>query len=268
MQVASRQTMWGDGGRGTTVDLEMTVETGLSVTFHFAGFAGAESSVEWGDGEVSRFSSQERVTLTHAYRAFGKYRMHCYNVSRVSLRWMDGQAHRPYDAAVLSVVDRGGGIDAIDSGGFSRCVNLKRFVAPGCKSCGQRPFSFCTALKEVRIGECSIIYDGAFEGCSSLETYTTISTGCCWRDVWAGCTHLKELRLGKVTQLSADDFADTTRLRDVWIGNKTVDQIRQVAPTGNVVSGYGAAFPWGARAECRFHGLDGTVLGNGTVIRQ
>ena len=51
------------------------------------------------------------------------------------------------------------------------------------------------------------------------------------------------------------------------IDNKTVDQIKQVASSGNIVAGYGAKFPWGAASTCRFHGTDGIVLGNGTIIR-
>lgn len=53
---------------------------------------------------------------------------------------------------------------------------------------------------------------------------------------------------------------------DIWISGKTVDQIKQVASGGNIKSGYGATFPWSANAGCRFHGDDGIVLGNGTVV--
>lgn len=53
---------------------------------------------------------------------------------------------------------------------------------------------------------------------------------------------------------------------DIWISDKTVNQIKQTAPSGNIGSGYSAIFPWDANAACRFHGTDGIVLGDGTAI--
>ena len=68
-------------------------------------------------------------------------------------------------------------------------------------------------------------------------------------------------------QFATQDFDQCPNLMDIWIDNKTVEQIKQVASEGNIVAGYGARFPWNANAECRFHGTDGIVLGNGTVIQ-
>ena len=77
-----------------------------------------------------------------------------------------------------------------------------------------------------------------------------------------------ELRLGAVSQFATQDFQNTPNLMDIWIDNKTVEQIKQVAPEGNIVAGYGARFPWDANAGCRFHGTNGIVLGNGTIIHE
>ena len=82
-----------------------------------------------------------------------------------------------------------------------------------------------------------------------------------------GCTALTELRLGGVSQFATQEFANTPNLQDIWIDNKTVDQIKQVASSGNIVAGYGAKFPWGAASTCRFHGTDGIVLGNGEIVK-
>jgi len=81
-----------------------------------------------------------------------------------------------------------------------------------------------------------------------------------------GCTSLTELKLGNVSQFATGDFENTPLLKDIWIANKTVDQIKQVASSGNIIAGYGAKFPWNACSDCRFHGTDGIVLGNGTRI--
>ena len=43
---------------------------------------------------------------------------------------------------------------------------------------------------------------------------------------------------------------------------------KQVASEGNIVAGYSARFPWNANPNCRFHGTNGIVLGNGTIIHE
>ena len=233
MQIASRQGVWNEGGTTTVVTVEMTNETGLCIRF-MARSVGAGFFVSWGDG--------------------------------VGFRPLDGMAQFAYDAAPLSVVDYAGQLTSVMSGGFKCAVNLQRFIAPNVRGLGQRPFAYCTKLKEVCLGAVTHHFDGSFQGCTALEKYSTVSTGCCWSYVWKGCKRLRELRLGAVSQFATEDFADTPNLMDIWISNKTVAQIRQVAPSGNIAAGYGARFPWGANALCRFHGIDGIVLGNGTVL--
>ena len=111
-------------------------------------------------------------------------------------------------------------------------------------------------------------YDGSFQNCTSLVDYTTVSTGICWHYVWQNCSSLAELRLGAVSQFGKNDFYGADNLTDVWISDKTVDQILGVAPTGNIAGGSGAKFPWGANSSCRFHGTDGIVRADGTVIER
>lgn len=270
MQIASRQLLWKEGGRGTVIEVEMTPATGLYVRFITGNERKEPFSVSWGDGSGTQtfaFDSHTQA-LAHTFPAYGKYRIVFVNITNVGFRSLDGQPHYAYDAAVLSIVDYGGTLTGAHSGSFSRCANLERYIAPNNRGCGQRPFAYCTKLKEVQLGGCRNHFDGSFQGCSALEKFTTISTGCCWSYVWQGCTKLRELRLGAVSQFATQDFLNTPNLMDIWIGDKTVDQIRQVAPSGNIVAGYGARFPWDANPLCRFHGTDGTVLGNGMVIQE
>ena len=77
---------------------------------------------------------------------------------------------------------------------------------------------------------------------------------------------MRELRLGAVSQFATKDFDNCPNLMDIYISDKTVDQILQVAPSGNIIAGYSAKFPWGANASCLFHGIDGTVRADGTRI--
>ena len=270
MQIASRQVVWKEGGRGTVIEVEMTPATGLYVKFITGNERREPCAVNWGDGTgAQEFTFENHYQpLEHTFPAYGRYRLVFTNITNIGFRWLDGQAHYPYDAAILSIVDYACSLTGAHSGAFSRCVNLERYIAPNNRGCGQRPFAYCTKLKEVQLGECGIHYDGSFQGCTSLEKFTTVSTGCCWSYVWEGCTKIRELRLGAVEQFATRDFNNTPNLMDIWIGDKTVDQIRQVAPEGNIVAGYGAKFPWGANPSCRFHGTDGIVLGNGTVIHE
>ena len=266
MQIASKQCVWNAGETGTVIEVVMTSATGLRIQFHFGGFSGKETTVDWGDGSESSFISSERIVLSHTYAEYGAYAIRCRNLRFAGLRYLDSQSQYSYDAAIVSYVDYDGTVTGSSSGAFKKCVNLKRVILPNCTWMGQRDFAYCTSLEEVVLGNCTVFYDGTFQGCTALSKYTAGRTGVCWSYVWKGCTSLRELNLGKVSQFATQDFYNTPLLKDIWISDKTVDQIRQVAASGNIVAGYGAKFPWGACSDCRFHGMDGIVLGNGTRI--
>lgn len=267
MQIASRQPLWREGGRGTVIEVEMTPATGLK--FQLAVHYTKDQSllVDWGDHTMTERAYADGDQLVpHVYARYGKYKIVVFGVRSVGLRFLEGQAQYPYDAAVLSVVDYEGQITSSQSAAFKRAVNLERYICPNCTWQGQRDFAYCTKLKEVKIGRNTICYDGTYQFCTSLVRYSTKSANTCWSYVWQGCTRLRELRLGTVNQLASDDFDQCPSLTDIWIDNKTVEQIKQVAGTGNIKSGYKSDFPWGANPGCRFHGTNGIVLGDGTIV--
>lgn len=267
MQIASRQPLWNEGGRGTAIEVEMTPATGLYLEFWYNSADTRPVAIDWGDGTKSEQAPQSPTIRTgHAYGRYGKYKIVFEGAQRIGFRDLDGQPQYSYDASIVSFVDYSGDITGSRSAAFQRAVNLERFIAPNCQWMGQRDFAYCSKLKEVQIGKSGICYDGTYQYCTSLEKYTAETTGCCWSYVWQGCTILRELRLGAVSQFATQDFNACPNLMDIWISDKTVDQILQRAPSGNIAAGYGAKFPWGASAACRFHGTDGVVLGNGTVI--
>lgn len=269
MQVASRQCLWDDIPAGTEIVVEMTPATGLYIRFVFNAAEGRNVRIRWGDGsgEVVGFTEQD-VFCGHTYTSYGRYRVFFHGARSVGLRNLDGDPQYAYDAAVVSFVDYSGYITNSRSAAFKRAVNLERFVAPNCRWMGQRDFAHCTKLKEVVLGKNEICYDGTFQNCSELEKYTTESTGTCWSYVWQGCTKLRELKLGSVSQFATQDFLNTPNLMDIWISDKTIDQIQQKAGSGNIIAGYGARFPWGANDNCRFHGTDGIVRADGTVLER
>ena len=269
MQVASRQCLWKDTGFGTDVVVELTPETGLYLRFGLWGFEGAQVCVRWGDGSMAEEHDYRSgdVYVDHTFKSYGRYHVLFENVRGLGFRVLDGQPQYAYDAAVKSVVDGSCRVERSLSACFKRAANLERVVLPGVTVFGQRDYAYCAKLREVVAPKAEYFYDGTFEHCTELERLEFVG-GTMWRSVFMGCTRLRELRFSRVDQISTRCFADTPNLMDIWIPDKTVDQIRQVAPDGNIVAGYGAKFPWNANASCRFHGKDGTVRADGVVLER
>lgn len=262
MQVASRPVFWEGPVPGTEIKLAMTDETGLYIKFAYHVDVGVPVSVDWGDGTKSKiapWTRDEDRYVDHTYAAKGRYDVVVRGVRSIGLRFLDGHPQYSYDKAVISVVDTAGQLRSSQSAAFKRASNLERFIAPNCRWQGQRDFAYCTSLREVVIGENSICYDGTYEFCSALVRYETKSTHTCWRTVWYGCSSIAELKLGAVDQFGPDCFKGCTLLQNVWIDNRTMDQVRQVAPSGNIIGGYGAKYPWGAHTGMRFHCTDGVL---------
>ena len=267
MQIASKQCLWTDGVKGTVVEVEMTPTTGKYLRFKCDFTTNQDIVVSWGDGTKSEYAYRTgEFGFDHTYADYGKYKIVLNGMRNLGFRTLDGQAQCQYDPCIISMVDYSGQITGSRSGAWKRCVNLEKFICPNCKWMGQRDFAYCTKLRQVIIGASDIYYDGTFQGCTALVDFQTQRSWTCWSYVWQNCTALTELKLGDVNQFATQDFSGCANLQDIWIANKTVDQIKQVASSGNIVAGYGARFPWGAPSTCRFHGTDGIVLGNGTRV--
>lgn len=244
--------------------------TGRTIRF-LIRFRGTESaSIDWGDGSplVPIPYTTGDVYVSHAYPINGPYTIYLYNVKGFGFRPLDGQSQYAYDNALISVVDHSGKMEDIPSGAFKRATKLERLITPAVRWVGQRVCAYCSSLREVRLGDVTIHYDGSFQYCPALEKFETRTTGTCWSYVWQGCTKLTTLDLGTVKQFATQDFANCPNLMDITIADKTIDQVRQTAPEGNIIAGYGARFPWSAPATCRFHCTDGIILANGTIIER
>ena len=266
MQVASRQHLWSEGGRGTVIEVEMTQTTGLYICFRCNASQNMPVTVSWGDGTKSEFVyTTADIVPSHTYGAYGHYKIVFENVRCIGFRNLDGEPHYSYDAAIVSYVDYSGVVTGSRSGAFKRAVNLERFIAPSLTGYGQRDFAYCSKLKEVVTPLAGYFYDGVFQSCPKIETLD-LRGGTMWSYVFKDCTSLREIHFTSVNQISTQCFSGCYQLTDVWIDNKTVEQIKQVASTGNIVAGYGAKFPWNAPSGCRFHGSNGIVLGDGTII--
>lgn len=269
MQIASRQPLWFIPRGETTVEVEITPETGLYICFRASSGPDEISVVSWGDGVVAEYfhgPGTDEVTLEHDYATYGHYRITLQGVHAIGFRYLSYGEPHAYDNAVLSVVDEAAQITGNRSGAYLGAANIRRFIAPNCCAMGERDFADCPNLEEVVLGAVEIYYDGTFQNCTNLRSFTATKSWTCWNSVWAGCSSLAELKLGAVNQFAYGVFSETPLLKDIWIDNKTVEQIAQRAEEGNIVAGYGASFPWGAAPDCRFHGTNGIILGNGTIL--
>ena len=272
MNLASKVAQWASEGKvGTHVDVELTASTGRTLRFYTRFHAEHGGAVDWGDGSPVQeipYVPGEGNYISHTFASYGNYTIVFKDLRGIGFRYLDGQAQGNYDDSVLSVVDYSGRLEDAPSACFKYATRLKRFIAPNLRWMGQRSFAYCSNLEEVRLGKVYIHYDGSFQYCPKLVKFATESTGTCWSYVWMGCTALRELRLGSVKQFATQDFYSCPNLMDIYISDKTIAQVKQIASEGNIVAGYGARFPWYANDACRFHCSDGIVLANGTIIEQ
>ncbi|MCR5414546.1 MAG: leucine-rich repeat domain-containing protein [Kiritimatiellae bacterium] len=273
MQAAGRSCLWNGERTGTEIVLRMTAETGLYIAF-LVRPCSAENPVyvTWGDGggaERVWFGEDDHATAAHAYAKEGTYLCTFHGAKSVGLRVLANTAHYAYEKSIISVVDRSGEMTQIDSGAYRFASNLEKFLAPWSQSVGQSSFASCYALKTLKLGALKIVYDAAFAGLRALEDFETVSIDKAWNDIWSWSTGVKVLKLGNVNQFGMDVLYGTTNLTDVYIQGKTVLQIQGKAPSGNLKSFYATRrFPWDAKSTVRFHGSDGIVLGNGTIVQQ
>ena len=119
MQIASRQPMWNEGGRGTVVEVNMTPTTGLKFQLGVRYTKGQNLVVDWGDHtKTERGYVDGDQLVPHTYAQYGKYKIVVEGVKTIGLRFLDGQAQYSYDAAVISVVDYCGQITGSQSAAF------------------------------------------------------------------------------------------------------------------------------------------------------
>lgn len=179
MQIASRQIVWNEGGRGTVVEVEMTPATGLYIRFMCNAAEGRPVMVSWGDGSKSEhvFTTHD-ISSDHRYAAYGRYRIVFEGARSIGLRNLDGEAQYSYDAAIVSYVDYSGLITGSRSGAFKRSINLERFIAPNLTGFGQRDFAYCTKLREV-VTPWPIISTTARSRAAARSRGSSLSAGRC-----------------------------------------------------------------------------------------
>lgn len=269
MQRASRIALWREcAGDSTVLDLRITPDTGRWFLLQVDPVPGMAATVDWGDGSPAEtVPPGSDPSVAHTFPAERAYRVRVRGAECLGFARMDGERwHEPYMDALVSLDDRAGTLRDLRSGAFQYAYGLVSLRAPAVTGVGQGLFRGLPGLRRVELPRARYFYDDAFRGCTAIETLSFEGAGTMWSNVFRDCAALRELRLGNVDQISDGCFAGCTSLRDVFVSNRTVDQLMQRADEGNVAGGYGARFPYDAGPETRFHCVDGTVLGNGTII--
>ena len=276
MIIAGKHTMFKGPMKkiGCHVLMRMTAETGLSATFMFKNnskticAAGKTLTIDWGDGSAPSVttytSATSDVSVSHTYPSYGDYNMVLTGVCQsIGFAVLDGSTYN-YSKAPISIIDYSGVVFESASGALKSAVNLETLILPWVVSCGQRDFAYCTKLKTVELGCPSIYYDGVFQGCTALESFKVNYNVLLprWQEIFTTWTDqsIKELNLGHVKQFGNTCFSGCSQLTDIYVTNHTAAEIKANfnASSGN--------FPSGAAATVKFHGTDGYVLGNGTIV--
>lgn len=91
MQIASRQPMWNEGGRGTVIEVNMTPTTGLYIKFVYCSVKDKPFVINWGDGtKTERPYATGDLTVDHTYATYGKYKIVAEGCTCIVFRVLDG----------------------------------------------------------------------------------------------------------------------------------------------------------------------------------
>ena len=238
MQVASRQCLWKDeiAGLGTTLAVEASEEC-MTVQIARGELADGSSSVtvHWGDGAKSEYS---RIgNARHTYAKPGEYYI-VISDDLCSFGYSDSSGTGPVRDMVRELVSLGSKVTAIGGYGFNNCHRMRGVInLPNVTSIGSYAFGTTLGITDfilpsmTRLGQTSF-----YSGPSPTQI------------------HADNVR--QIDSRFWDYYG--WRLYNLYLRNSTCAQIRAMG-----------GFPFNAdRAgeEVRFHGSDGIVLADGTII--
>ena len=239
MQLAARQLVWNEGWRasGKTVLVIRADAANMTVKLCTGSLApgSSEVAVDWGDGTVERFPN-----LNGCMHTYARERDYGVKISDdlSSFGFTSGNpGDVRYRDMLVELVSLGRKVTSITGYGFNNCHNLRGVInLPNVTSIGGYAF-----------GSTGGITDFIFP---AMKRLTQISFYC--------APSPAQIHADNVMQIDAEFWEFYGRhLHDVYLRNSSCEQI--LAMSG---------FPFYAGASDRFHGSDGIVLGNGTIIHE
>ena len=238
MQIASRQPLW-DGRRVHDGRTMLALRAGPCMTARIAVGRLAPGSrsvtVDWGDGTVETLPGIDG--RTHTYAAEREYRVAIsddlasfgYTAFRVN-----DEGSRDMLREVISV---GRKVASITNYGFNNCHNLRGVIElPGVTEIGSYAFGSAYGITDFILPSLPRLSQAAF--------YCNPSP-----------TQIHADNATRIDQWFWDFYGP--HLRDIYLRTSTCKRILAMG-----------GFPFRAPASARFHGSDGTVLGNRTVVRE
>ena len=238
MQVASRQCVWKDttATMGTILAVEATVAS-MTVTIAQGVLADGSKSVkvDWGDGTRDEYTSL--ANASHTYAAAGEYKVRISDDVKSFGYVKDGMTQASRDT-LRELVSLGSKVTEITGYAFNNCRNMR----------GVMELPNVTKIGDYAFGSTLGITDFILPAMTKLEQTS----------FYAGPSP---------TQIHADNVREISihfweyygeHLADMYLRNSTCEEIKAMAN-----------FPFYANKknpDARFHGSDGIVLVDGTVL--
>ena len=239
MQIASRQLLWSEsisgGGRTVLVIRADPLYLTAKLTSGTLAHGSSEVTVDWGDGTVERFPNLNG-------------RMHTYARARdYVVRISDDLASFGYTAGnpggdhyrdmLIELVSLGTKVTSIAGYAFNNCHNMRGAIClPNVTSIGGYAFGTTLGITNFILPSMTRLVQTSFY-CGPSPT---------------------QIHADNVTQIDSrfwDYYGG--HLADLYLRGSTCVRIKAMQ-----------GFPFRAPASARFHGADGIVLGDGTVIHE
>ena len=239
MQIASRQALWNESlsGGGRTVLVVRAAPLCMTAKLCTGALApgSTEVTVDWGDGTVECFPNLNG--RMHTYEREKDYRVRISD-DLASFGFTSGNPGGDhYRDMLIELVSLGTKVTTIAGYGFNNCHNMRGVIClPNVTSIGGYAFGSTRGITDFILPSMTRLVQTSF--------YSGPSP----------------------TQIHADNVRQIDsrfweyygrRLYDLYLRNSTCAQIKAMS-----------GFPFQAGASDRFHGSDGIVLGNGTIIQE
>jgi len=240
MQVASRQCVWKDATYKTGTVLAVEASSAcMTVRIAQGELADGSDSVivYWGDGQESKYS---RINgAKHSYAEPGEYRISISDDIR-SFGFTDNTQtdSSPERDMLRELVSLGSKVTSIASYGFNNCKKMRGVMnLPNVTSIGGYAFGSTLGITDFILPSMTRLVQTSF--------YSNPGP--------------RQMHADNVTQIDSS-FWDYYgwKLYDLYLRNSTCAQIKAMS-----------GFPFkadGASEAVRFHGSDGVVLADGTII--
>ena len=237
MQIASRQPMWDEGTcKGTVLVLRASA---ASMTAKIAGGNLADPNgtvtVDWGDGTSGEYRSFRNVT--HTYSRAKDYKVRISDDLASFGYTVSGSSGSARNDMIIELKSLGGRVTSIEGYAFNNCHNMRGVInLPGVTSIGGYAFGTTLGITDFILPSMTQLVQESFY-CGPSPT---------------------QMHADNVTQIGSRFWEYYGgHLADMYIRGKTCEQIKAMG-----------GFPFRADASVRFHGSNGIVLGDGTIIHE